>query len=100
MGSLNAVWSIEVAKRRRRKMGDVVLLDGSAGFSVESGEYRIVGRDEPDACFLCFQPDCHEWPTLERLDMQENGTGERAFHVPECAMSDIPAALAKDAGDT
>jgi len=78
------------ASHPRRKMGDVVRLDGRSGFSVDAGLYRIVGRDDADPCFHCDVPNCQEWPTLEELDASGNGTGERAFHVSECTMFDVP----------
>jgi hypothetical protein len=74
--------------RKRRRAGDVVQLVEVAGFGGTPGKYRIV-RDGADPCMLCDNPECQEWPNLERLAADGSTTGERAYHVPECQMSDV-----------
>lgn len=61
----------------------------------DEGEFcvRIVVHtcgESPDECLLpaCVDPNCKEWPVVEVLDALHQPTGQRIFHISECAMED------------
>lgn len=77
------------SEKATRKAGDVVMiLAHVAGFGGVPGRYRIDKLGEPKPCMICDEPDCQEWPNLERLGDLGNRTGEYAYHVSECEMTD------------
>lgn len=86
---------LESLSKKRRKIGDVVRLDADSGWESEQGTYRIalLHRDgsevSSDACVSCCNPECREWPLLERVADDGLATGEYAYHVPECRMTDV-----------
>lgn len=73
---------------KRRQIGDQVRLsdDDKDGYN---GLYQIsADRGEPTECMRCGNPECAEWPTLDELSSEGVPTGEYAYHVSECQMSD------------
>lgn len=73
----------------RRKPGDIIALNGPAGFGGDKGIYRILPEDQPSNCPLCQNPECLEWANLEELDSEGLPTGDNAYHVSECEMNNI-----------
>ena len=83
----------------RRKAGDVVRLMEQSGFGGTPGRYRIDELGEPESCWICKNPECNEWPNLERLDETGVRMGEYACHVSECRMVDRYPLLSNEVFD-
>lgn len=83
----------------RRQPGQMVLVlpatlnDGTPVEDSATGMGLIRSGDEAEPCTLhivdrCDDPACQEWPNVDMLDEAGHPTGETAYHIPECRMSD------------
>lgn len=77
---------------KRRSVGDIVRIhDDEEGFYL--GRISARGeatRHECPQMYLDSKHDreCREWPNIEVLDSNEKPTGQFAYHISECEMSD------------
>lgn len=78
---------------KRRKIGDIVVLDDEDGAPPYLGRIDALGAEPVEPCPHRFleaghDPDCIEWANIQVLDQNLQPTGEWEHHVPECQLDD------------